>query len=162
MLKEASIRLNFTFSVIPVAGTGSKVDGKWNGAFGKVFCGQAHIDLPSAPGESKDGIVNGSGLLCWLEKVFWVRIYKGSPSAEAVFQPFTPLLWSVIVGSVLAFATLLFYVRKDPPEVDTGSSSLCWTADLVIRGMFEQDFNLPSTSCRTRCILRLWMIFTTT
>ena len=159
MLEEASRRLNFTFSVIPVAGTGRKVDGRWNGAIGKVLYRHAHIALTNAQAESRDFIVDGSGLLCWLDKVFWVRVYKGNSSAEAVFQPFTPILWAIILLSVFAFGTVLFHVRKDPAEVGTGSS-LCWAVDLVVRGTFEQGLNLRFTSSRTRYVVILWMIFT--
>ena len=45
MLKEASQRLNFTFSVTTMKGTGAKVNGIWTGAMGDILYRRVDIAL---------------------------------------------------------------------------------------------------------------------
>ena len=97
MLKEASQRLNFTYSIVTMAGTGAKVNGTWTGAMGDVFYRRIHIALTNGLTESRNVIADGSGLLCYLKKDFWVRVYRRMQRAGAVLQPFTPLVWAATV-----------------------------------------------------------------
>ena len=154
MLKEASRQLNFTFSVIKMKGTGAKVNGTWTGAMGDILYRRVDIALTNALAECRDLVADGSGLLCWLNKVFWVRIYRGNQSVESVFGPFTPLLWVTTSVSLLILGLSLFcvsYQRNDHPY---------WAVNVVIRGVLEQPYQVPQSAFKIRYVLMLWMVFT--
>ena len=84
MLKEASKRLNFTFSIRTLTATGTKVHGKWTGAMGAVLYRRAHVALTNALSDSRYSAVEGAGFLCWVNRVFWVRLYRGNQGAGSI------------------------------------------------------------------------------
>ena len=156
MLMEASVRLNFTFSVVIIRTSGMKVNGTWTEGMGDVFYRRVHTVLSKGVTESRNFAIDGCGLLCWFNTVFWVRTYSGRQNAGSILKPFNISLWILTFAVLLLFGTMLYCLSKTQSNADV---SLSCVVETVVRNTLEQDIKLHKCTSRTSFLLYLLLTF---
>ena len=171
MLEEASARLNFTYSLKSLAGTGKKVNGTWYGAVGSLYYYDSDLVLTVATSYDRNFVIEGTDLLYWIHKVFWVRVYLDKQSPKSALRPFTPSAWATILLSLAILTVALHcfqeYEVRHQERTNRGYSMNYFSWKLpspintVGRTVLEQGVQLRhSQSNYTRFIVFLLFTFT--
>ena len=91
---------------------------------------------------------------------------RGGSSMFRVFSPLSPIVWLLVVISILVFAVLFHGVmvirRKLYPAVehnDNGSFSFIDTLIGIYSHFVEQCVSMNLNNMANRCILAVWMLF---
>ena len=123
---------------------------------GEVLYRRAHLALTNALSDSRYSAVEGSGFLCGVNRVFWVRIYRGNPGAGSILKPFEPTVWAAITAS-LVLLVITAYVFLGMDTKATGAADLM--IEIVVKGMLDQAFKICYSSVRARYVLVLIYVF---